>query len=148
MNASEYWEQFLKQHPELRHIVTPPSYYYGDNKTVADDCAELVVRNIKKATTSSLWWFQKNNEPLPQPGDLAIITNWEGDAKAIVKTTKVEIVKYKDISVSYAYIEGEGDKSLEYWRKVHWEFYANEMKPFGASPHEDMELVCEYFETL
>ena len=65
MNASEYWEQFLAQHPELRHIATPASYYYGDNKTVANDCAELVVRKIKKATTSSLWWFQKNNEPLP-----------------------------------------------------------------------------------
>src|SRR5690606_31751327 len=135
-------------HPELRHIATPPSYYYGDNKAVANDCAELVVRNIKRATTSSLWWFQKNNEPLPQPGDLAIVTNWEGAAKAIVKTTKVEIVKFKDISASYAYIEGEGDKSLEFWRKVHWEYYANEMRPFGASPHEDMELVCEYFETL
>lgn len=48
--------------------------------------------------------------PCRQPENLAIVTNWEGAAKAIVKTTKVEIVKFKDISASCAYIEGEGKK--------------------------------------
>src|SRR5690606_21570963 len=146
MNATEYWKEFLKQHPELGNRTRPPAYYYGDNKIVADECAELVLQKVKRATTSSLWWFQQHNDPLPQPGDLAIVTNWEGDAKAIVKTTKVEIVKFKDISPAYAFIEGEGDKSLAYWRKVHWDYFANEMKPFTETPHEDMELVCECFE--
>ena len=146
MKANDYWKQFLKQHPELGLRTTPPSCYYGDNQAVADECAELVVKKEKRATTSSLWWFEQHNEALPQPGDLAIVTNWKGDARAVVKTTKVEIVKFKDISPAYAIIEGEGDKSLAYWKKVHWEYFANEMKPFGASPHEDMDLVCEYFE--
>ena len=146
MNAIQYWEEFLKQHPELENRARPPAYYYGDNKIVADECAELVVQKVKRATTSSLWWFQKHHEPLPQPGDLAIVTNWEGDAKAIVKTTRVEIVKFKDISPAYAFIEGEGDKSLAYWKKVHWDYFSNEMKPFAEAPHEDMELVCECFE--
>jgi uncharacterized protein YhfF len=148
MKAGDYWKEFLNQHPELGHRAMPPSYYYGDNKTIADEYAELVVKNIKRATTSSLWWFQKHNEPLPQPGDLAIVTNWEGQAKAIVRTTKVEIVKFKDISPAYALTEGEGDKSLAYWKKVHWEYYANELKPFAESPNENMDLVCEHFETL
>jgi|GEM_PF-5617600 len=39
-------------------------------------------------------------------------------------------------------------KANEYWKKVHWEYFANEMRPFGACPHEDVELVCEWFETL
>lgn len=148
MNATEYWKGFQRKHPEVSHLAEPLSYYYGDNKTVADECAELVVKNIKKATTSSLWWFQKYNEPLPKVGDLAIVTNWAGEAKAVVKTTKVEIVKFKDVGSEYAFTEGEGDKSLTYWRKVHWEYYANEMRPFGESPEDDMELVCEYFERL
>ena len=47
-------------------------------------------------------------------GDLANITNWNHEPKAIIKTKKVEIVKFKDITAAYAFIEGEGDKSLEY----------------------------------
>ena len=33
----------------------------------------------------------------------------------------------------YAEIEGEGDKSLAYWNKVHWEYYTREMNEQGEN---------------
>lgn len=144
----EYWKEFQAKHPHYREEDQPKSYYYCDNKRDADECAQLVVQRIKQATSTSVWWFKKFNEELPCPGDLAIITNWDGVPKAVVKTTRVEIVKYKDITPEYAIIEGEGDKSLEYWKDVHWKYYSNEMKEHGEIPSEEMEIVCEYFETI
>lgn len=148
MEIINYWKEFQKRNSEYENILQPQSFYFGDKKKVADECAELVVKGVKKATSPSVWWFEKNNEKLPKTGDLTIVTNWEGEPKAIIKTIRVEIVKFKNITPEYASVEGEGDKNLEYWKRVHWEYYSNEMKKFGESPTEDMEIVCEYFEKI
>lgn len=145
---SAFWKSFQENNREYFQCPQPQSYFFCDNKKDADECADLVVKKIKRASSPSVWWFMKNNEVFPKVGDLAIVTNWEGEPKAMILTTKVEIVKLKDITPEYAFIEGEGDKSLEYWKKAHWEFYTNEMKPYNESPNEEMEIVCEYFETI
>lgn len=145
---TKYWKEFQSINIDYANVEQPSNFYFCDNKRDADECAELVVKKIKQATSPSVWWFEKNNEPLPKIGDIAIVTNWEGSPKAIIRTTKVEIVKFKDITEQYAHIEGEGDKSLEYWKKVHWDYYQNEMKGFNESPNEEMAIVCEYFETI
>lgn len=142
------WNTFKDENPAYRQAETPPCYYFCDNKKDADDCAELVGRGIKQATTHALSWFQTNKEALPAPGDLAIVTDWDGTPRAIIKTTKVEIVQFKDITPEYAAIEGEGDKSLAYWKEVHWSYYARELRDYHVEPTADMELVCEYFETI
>lgn len=143
-----YWKEFQIKNPAYADLEQPPSYYFCDNKKDADECAELIALGIKQATTHSLSWFHTQNEALPTVGDLAITTNWAGVPKAVIKTTKVEIVKFKDITAEYAFIEGEGDKGLAYWKNVHWEYYTREMKDHNKSPSLDMELVCEYFETI
>src|SRR5690606_16430085 len=118
-SMTEYWKNFQENNIEYKNASQPQSFYFCDNKKDADECAELVVKKIKQATSPSAWWFKKNNEPFPKAGDIAIVTNWDGNPKAIIRTTKVEIVKYKNISPEYARLEGEGDKTLEYWKKVH-----------------------------
>lgn len=148
MTHTEFWKNFQKHNPEYLTLNEPQSFYFCDNKKDADQCAELVIQKIKQATSPSFWSFSKNNEPLPKIGDLAIVTNWNKNPKAIIKTTKIEIVPFKNITELYASIEGEGDKSLEYWKKTHWQYYTNEMKEFAEFPSEEMDIVCEYFETI
>ncbi|WP_276702222.1 ASCH domain-containing protein [Chryseobacterium sp.] len=145
---STYWKEFQSKNPKYNNRNEPQSFYFCDNKKEADECADLVVKKIKQATSPSVWWFKKNKEELPKVGDLAIVTDWNGDPKAIIRTKKVEIVKYKDITPAYAQLEGEGDKTLEYWKKAHWKYYQNEMKEFNEFPTEEMKIVCEYFETI
>jgi len=105
-----FWQDFQRHHPEYMALEEPQSFYFCANKKDADQCARLVVRKEKQATSPSLWWFGKNNEPLPEIGTLAIVTDWEGQPKAIIRTTRIEIVAFKAITAEYALIEGEGDK--------------------------------------
>ena len=86
--------------------------------------------------------------PLPRLGDFTILTTWEGEAKCIVRTTAVRLKPFFSISASYAKLEGEGDGSLEYWKKAHWEYYTRELQPFGRVPRESMIVVCEIFERV
>jgi len=84
-SVESIWSDFLAKCPNNKLRETPISFYFCDNKKDADECAELVVKKIKQATATSLWWFEKNNEPLPKIGDQYIVTNWEGKAKAIIE---------------------------------------------------------------
>jgi len=143
-----YWKDFQKHNPEYLSVSEPQSFYFCATKEEADACALLVVQKVKQATSPSLWWFEKYDERFPEIGDLSIVTDWDNEPKAVIKTTAVAIVKFKDVTDAYAFIEGEGDKSLAYWKKVHWDYYVNEMKAFGDYPDEEMDVVCEYFETI
>jgi uncharacterized protein YhfF len=147
-SVKNLWNSFIEENPNIKNKEIPISFYFCDNKKDADECAELVVNGIKRATATSLWWFEKNNEVLPKIGDQYIVTDWDGNARAIIETTKVEKVPYNKISSEFAEIEGEGDKSLEYWKKVHQVYYTREMKPFKEEFDENMIIVCEYFKTI
>jgi len=142
------WNGFLKNHPNIKIKVKPDSFYFCDNEKDANECAELVLKGIKRATATSLWWFNKTHTPLPKVGSHHIITDWAGNAKAIIEIKKVTLTPYNKITPEFVEIEGEGDKSLAYWKKVHKDYYIREMESFHESFNEDMMIVCEYFETI
>lgn len=147
-SVKKIWKDFLSKNPNNKIKEIPESFYFCDNKEDADECAELVYKGIKQATAPSLWWYEKNNEPLPKIGDQYIVTDWEGNAKAVIETTKVEQVPYNEITAEFAATEGEGDKSLEFWKRVHKAYYKREMEAAGDQFSEDMIIVCEYFSTI
>lgn len=142
------WDDFLSKQKTNTRKETPISFYFCDNQKDADACAALVHKGIKQATATSLWWYEKNNEPLPKVGDLSVVTDWEGNAQAVIETTKVEKVSFDNITAEFAKIEGEGDGSLAYWKKVHEAYYRREMEPFGDTFDKKMIVVCEYFKTI
>ncbi|TCI84865.1 ASCH domain-containing protein [Tenacibaculum sp. M341] len=142
------WKNFLEKYPDNTTQKLPESFYFCDNEKDANECAELVVKGIKQATATSIWWFEKNNEALPKIGDQYIVTDWNGNAKAIIETTKIELVPYNKITPEFAATEGEGDKSLTYWKKVHKAYYSREMEPYGEQFDENMMIVCEYFKKI
>ena len=55
-------------------------------------------------------------------------------------------VTFNRVSEEHAWKEGEGDRSLEYWRNTHRRFFAEELREEGLDFDEEMELVCEEFE--
>ena len=147
-NIQKYWKEFLREHPENPIQKLPEVYYFGDNEYDANTLADLVVKQIKRATATSLWWFKQNNQKLPQPGDQAIATDWYGNPKAIIETTKIAPTPFRKVTAEFARIEGEGDLSLKYWRKVHEAYYQREMEPFGEKFHKDMIIICEHFKVI
>ena len=121
------------------------SWHFCDHEADANECVTLVLRGIKRATSPSLWWFDHTATPLPQVGDLHVVTNWDGEAQCVIRTERVGIVPFNEVSSDYALIEGEGDGSLEYWRRVHWEYYLRELDGSPYVPSGDMPIVCEQF---
>lgn len=147
-SARALWGDYLDKHLEHAFVKAPKVVYFSDNGKDADECAELVKQGIKRATSPSLLGLQYRKEPLPKIGDFLIVTDWEGRAQCVVRTTKVTLKPFFAIDSTYAQREGEGDKSLAHWKKVHWDFYAKELEPFGRVPRESMIVICQEFEMV
>ena len=113
-----------------------------------DGLAQLVLSGEKTATCSALCFYEMDNERLPAQGDISVILNSKDEAVCIIETTKVYISRFDQVTASHALKEGEGDKSLEYWRKVHEEFFTNELKEIDLRFDKNMNLVCEEFEVV
>lgn len=129
-------------------VKTLPYWYFCDNQPDADECARLVLSGEKTATAPSLWELTLNNEPHPTVGDLAIITNWQGVAQCIIQTTKVEQLTFAQITPLHALAEGEGDKSLVYWQKVHWDYYQRIFTGTKYAVSEDLPILFEHFKVV
>lgn len=144
------WRSYhlLMGHALEEPLAAPSSWHFCDNEQDANTCAALVLQGQKRATSPSLWYFESRGEPLPKAGDLHVITNWIGEAQCIIRTTHVEIVPLNEISEAHAAAEGEGDSTLEWWHRVHWEYYHRELEGTGFRPRQDMPIVCEYFERV
>lgn len=147
-SAKNLWGDYLDKHLEDAFVDDPRVEHFCDNEQDANACANLVVKGIKRATTHSLLGLQMRKERLPKIGDFRIVTDWDGEAKCIVRTTSVQLKPLFSVSADYALVEGEGDKSLESWKKMHWDYYTRELAEFGRTPKKSMIVVCETFEKV
>jgi uncharacterized protein YhfF len=129
----------------------PGSYavwYFADNEIDANGLVKLVLGGPKRATASALWAHEADATPVPRPGDLAIVTDWVGVAQCVIRTTEVDVVPYCEVTEAFAAAEGEGDRSLNYWKQVHWPYFQREMRRLGREPRVDMPVICHRFEVV
>ena len=76
------------------------------------------------------------------------MTNWQGEPLCVVETTAVATVPFEEVSEEFAATEGEGDRSLRYWREVHWAYFGRVCKRIRRVPSPRMPIVCERFEVI
>ena len=121
------------------------AWAFGDDP---DTLAELVRNGIKTATASAYPFYELEGEDLPKAGEYSVILDNKDEAVCIIRTTKVYVTPYRDVTAEQAWKEGEGDRSLDYWRRVHEAFFRKELEEAGLTFTEDMGVVCEEFEVV
>ena len=111
------------------------SFAFGDGPELADELLGLVMKGIKTATCST------EHEPnTSTPGERWIVLDGRGEARCVIETTEVTYRRYNEVDAAFAHDEGEGDRSLAYWRSAHRNYFGRRGK-FS----EDMMLMCERF---
>ena len=130
MTGKELWIEYCEKCHADKNAPCE-AWSFGDDP---DDLAELVCAGIKTAT-SSLYdlYEQEPDETVPKAGDTSIILNGSGEAVCVIRNTKVYQIRFCDVSPEHACKEGEGDRSLAYWRKVHADFFGNEARRYGLN---------------
>ena len=118
---------------------------FGDSPAMADTLGALIADGVKTATCSALWEWLAEGQELPQAGLLTIVLDGRGVPLCIIETTEVTVRPFNQVDAAFAFDEGEGDRTLEYWREVHWRFFTRSLAAIQRSPLEEMPLVCERF---
>ncbi len=121
---------------------------FGDNPDLADKLGKLIRDGIKTATCSALWGMEARNDSLPEVGLLTIVLDGNNEPLCIIETTEVNIIPYHEVDSRFARDEGEGDRYLEYWRRVHWDYFTRVLQQIGKKPSWHMPLVCERFRVV
>lgn len=141
MNSEEMWQAF----PDKKADDTYLAWQYG---CAQDKLAQLTLQGTKTATASSYPVYKAENEPVPAVGDYSIILDSQNQAVCIIQTTQIDIVPFYQVDEEQAYLEGEGDRTLTYWREVHRTFFESEMQSIHQKFTEDMLVVCERFKIV
>jgi uncharacterized protein YhfF len=111
------------------------SFAFGDGPELADELLELVLKGVKTATCST------EDEPnTSKPGEHWIVLDGRGNPRCVIETTEVAYRRYGEVDSAFAHDEGEGDRSLAYWRDAHRRYFGR-LGKFS----EDMMLMCERF---
>lgn len=138
MTAEELWRRSgLTGVPEVWAFSEAP-----------DKLALLVKDGIKTATCSAYDLYKTENENLPAVGEYSVILDSHDEAVCIIRTTEVYVVEFNQVTAEHAWKEGEGDRSLEYWRKIHEDFLRRELVTIDRSFNSHTKVVCEEFEMV
>lgn len=145
----QFWQRYLDTLPSGAPRPTKyEAWHFCDNPTDADELARLVMDGVKQATASLGWVYEWQMEPYPQPGDLSVITDWAGNPCCVIETLSVESLPFDRVSAEFAAEEGEGSRTLEEWRRVHWQVFSRECAIIERQPSLDMPVVCERFRLI
>lgn len=143
MNAQEFWNKYKKMNPSIGDDID--AWQFG---TEADALAQLVLEETKTATASAYDLYHIDNVPLPEVGSYDVILDSKDRAVCIIQIKKVSVVPFKEVSEKHAFKEGEGDKSLAYWRNVHEAFFKPYFKECGLTFTPESLIVLEEFEVV
>ncbi|MBA3413978.1 MAG: ASCH domain-containing protein [Chloroflexia bacterium] len=120
------------------------TFGFGDSAAMADELAVLVGAGPKRATAGLLAEYEADGTPLPVAGDWSVVLDGAGRPVAVIRTVQVAVVPFAEVDAAFAWDEGEGDRSLAFWREAHRGFFSRSGLPFDdGSP-----VVCERFEVV
>ena len=145
--ADAYWNQFLQEKGLGQDIAYIECFHFDLTAHWANALLQLVLEGKKRATASSLHYFGNNNLPLPKAGDYSIVTDWAGTPHCVIRTTKVTILPFQNVTWELCKKEGE-DESLESWQRGHMHFFTEDGKAEGYEFTPEMPVVFEEFELV
>ena len=112
MTEKELWKEFTEKN-QIRNETYEAWAFGGFSAEGTDELGHLACIGQKTATASAYPCYAAGSEPLPKEGDYSVILDSRGNALCVIRTTKVYIRPFNEVSPEHAYKEGEDDRSLE-----------------------------------
>jgi uncharacterized protein YhfF len=114
------------------------SFAFGDGPALADELLDLVIRRVKTATCST------EDEPnTSTQGERWIVLDGHGEPRCVIETIDVSYRRFGEVDAASALDEGEGDRSLDYWRNARRNYFGRQ-----GRFRDDMMLMCERFSLI
>ena len=147
--AERLWSDYAAARPGnveacLEHVVDR----IGDQLPLVDELLTLIIDGRKRATCGLVADYVAAGDPLPRVGGHLIICDGAGAPRAILRSIELRIGPFNSVDASFAYDEGEGDRTLESWLAGHRRFFDRVSATRGATWSEDDEAIFERFDVV
>ena len=139
--------------PELRQILETgfpgeEARYFlplsiGSAPEHADEGALLILNGTKTLTSSPFWDYPDGK--IPFEGALSVLLDGLRQPRGIVETKRIEIMPFGAITEEMARAYGEGERTVEWWRRVMGEFYRASAVRHSAVLTDDTPHIWEWF---
>src|SRR5271155_3654312 len=96
------------------------SFAFGDSPALADELLALVLAGKKTATC----WAASEGGKGVEIGKRWIVKDGRGRARAVLETVELKRRRFEEVDEGFAHDEGEGDRSLAWWRRAHTNYFA------------------------
>lgn len=118
---------------------------FGDTETMADELLELVLVGIKRATASLARDFGPGSQPLPKVGDHVVVVDGRNRPRCVWRTTEVEVRPLNTVDDTFAFDEGEGERTRDWWLTAHRAYFTRQAEREGFLVDDTTETVFERF---
>jgi uncharacterized protein YhfF len=112
------------------------SFSFGDSPSLADQLLALVLEGRKRATC----WAASEGMKGAELDKCMVVLDGAGRPSAVLQTVELTQRRFDEVDAAFAFDEGEGDRSLAYWREAHRRYFTR-LKLYQP----DMMLWCERF---
>ena len=153
--ARAMWEDYLaslgpdgRSSAGLAGGALPVVDTFGDGPGLADELLGLVLKGVKRATSSLLVEYELSGDDVPSSGDCWIVCDGSGTPRAVLVTTEARKVPFRDVDAAFASDEGEGDGSLAAWRRGHAAYWRRVGAHAGFALTQDSVVVAERFRVV
>ncbi len=147
-SGKEFWRTFCRENPNINPDEPYQVWFFGNNREGANELAELVMSGKKQATASLVYVNDLKPEIAPYDFGYSVVTDFEGKPMCIIQTTEIRQIPFDEVDAQFAFNEGEGDQTLENWRKEHQDYFTKECEEYGIKFDTKILICCERFKLL
>jgi len=146
--VAKFWQRFLARADLEPETEQPTMWPFGDSAELADKLLALVLDGPKRATATLFADFEADGEPVPEVGDYWMVPDGSMRPRAVLRTTDVRIGPLSSVDDQFAYDEGEGDRSRDWWLAAHTRAFTRSAGRLGIEFSDDIVTVFERFELI
>jgi len=133
---------------ELGSAPLAGHFHFGNTVAFANHLVDEVLNGAKRATAGLVAEMDADGETLPTAGDYWIVVDGNAKPRLVIRTLEVRQAPFHSVDEAFAWDEGEGDRSLGFWRRVHLDYFGRSCERLGIDFSEDQDVVFERFDVV
>ena len=146
--ALALWRAYTASLPAPPIEDEPVIEQFGDSAAMADELAGLVTAGIKRASADLPAAYAAAGEPLPRIGGHWIVCDGTGAPVCVVRSVELRLGPLSSVDDSFAWDEGEGDRTRASWLAEHESFFRRIQHALGIEWSDDGEVLFERFRVV
>jgi uncharacterized protein YhfF len=118
-----------------------------------DQLVGAIIAGAKTTTSGLLIDYERDGEPLPEPGDRWVVIDSAGEPVTLIELVAVRVLRLADVDLAHALGEGEDYRSVAEWRTGHESFWHSdqvraELGDPAFTVDDDTLVVAEQFRVV